>query len=73
MENPWRQRLYHLTLWLVSIIFFMPVVWIIMGAFKTKNDLLSIPPKLIFTPTLDNFTNLFSRHDFLPSLKNSLK
>ena len=71
MRTDWRQRFYHLVLWLVSIIFFLPVVWIIMGAFKTKDDLLSIPPKFIFTPTMANFVDLFARHDFLPSLRNS--
>ncbi len=71
MHSNWRQRIYHIVLWLVSIIFFLPVVWIIMGAFKTKDDLLAIPPKFFFTPTLANFIDLFSRHDFLPSLRNS--
>ena len=71
MRKGWRQNLYHLLLWLVSIIFFLPVVWIISAAFKTKDDLLSIPPKFIFTPTLSNFSDLVSRHDFFSSLKNS--
>ncbi|UCF91633.1 MAG: carbohydrate ABC transporter permease [Desulfobacterales bacterium] len=71
MRTAWRQRLYHLVLWLVSIIFFLPVVWIIMAAFKTKNDLLAIPPKLVFTPTVANFTGLLARHDFFSSLRNS--
>jgi multiple sugar transport system permease protein len=71
MQTGWRQKIYHLALWLVSIIFFLPVVWIIMGAFKTKDDLLAIPPKIIFSPTLANFTDLLSRHDFFSSLRNS--
>ena len=71
MRKGWRQKLYHLLLWLVSIIFFLPVVWIISAAFKTKDDLLSIPPKFIFSPTLTNFSDLVSRHDFFSSLKNS--
>ena len=71
MQTGWRQKIYHLALWLVSIIFFLPIVWIIMGAFKTKDDLLAIPPKIIFNPTLANFTDLLSRHDFFSSLRNS--
>ena len=71
MQSNWRQKIYHLVLWLVSIFFFLPIVWIITGAFKTKDDLLAIPPKIIFSPTLANFADLFSRHDFLPSLRNS--
>jgi multiple sugar transport system permease protein len=71
MRRGWRQTIYHLILWLVAILFFLPVVWIILAAFKTKTDLLSIPPKWVFSPTLANFTDLASRHDFLPSLENS--
>ena len=64
MRRNWRQTLYHLVLWLVAILFFLPVAWIILAAFKTKQDLLATPPKWIFTPTLANFTDLASRHDF---------
>src|SRR5215216_7144501 len=32
-----------------------------MTAFKTYNDALAIPPKFIFTPTLENFVGVFSR------------
>jgi multiple sugar transport system permease protein len=46
---------------IVSLIYFFPVLWIIMTAFKTYNDALAIPPKFIFTPTLENFVGVFSR------------
>jgi len=71
MKKNWHQTIYHLLLWLVSILFFLPVLWIILAAFKTKNDLLAIPPKWIFSPTLANFTDLAARHDFFRSLRNS--
>ncbi len=71
MKRNWRQTIYHVLLWLVSILFFLPVLWIILGAFKTKDDLLAIPPKWFFSPTLANFTDLASRHDFFRSLRNS--
>lgn len=71
MRRGWRQTIYHLTLWLVSVIFFLPVLWIILAAFKTKSDVLAIPPKWVFTPTLANFADLASRHDFFSSLWNS--
>ncbi|MBD3306627.1 ABC transporter permease subunit [candidate division KSB3 bacterium] len=71
MKHMWRQTVYHLSLWLVAILFFLPVLWIILAAFKTKDDLLAIPPKWFFSPTLANFQDLVSRHDFYPSLRNS--
>ena len=44
-----------------SLIYFFPVLWIILTAFKSHRDALAIPPKFIFTPTLDNFVGVFSR------------
>src|SRR5229473_8127603 len=45
----------------VSLIYFAPVLWIILTAFKSYNDALAIPPKFIFTPTLENFVGVFNR------------
>ena len=45
----------------VGFIYFSPVLWIILTAFKTRTDALAIPPKLFFTPTLDNFVSVFYR------------
>src|SRR4051795_709287 len=45
----------------VSVVYFFPVLWIILTAFKTYNDALAVPPKWLFTPTLENFTEVFFR------------
>ncbi len=45
----------------LSFIYFFPVLWIILTAFKSHTDALAIPPKFLFTPTLDNFVAVFSR------------
>jgi len=45
----------------ISVIYFFPVLWIILTAFKTRTDALAIPPKLFFTPTFDNFISVFYR------------
>jgi len=46
---------------LISAVYFFPVFWILLTAFKTRADALATPPKLFFTPTLDNFVNVFER------------
>src|SRR5262252_4429353 len=46
---------------IVSLLYFFPVLWIILTAFKTYDDVLAVPAKFIFTPTLDNFRQVFSR------------
>jgi multiple sugar transport system permease protein len=71
MQRDWRRTVYHVLLWLVSILFFLPILWIILAAFKTKDDLLAVPVKWTFHPTLANFVALVNRHDFFSSLKNS--
>ncbi len=45
----------------VSFIYFFPVLWIVLTAFKAHTDALAIPPKWIFTPTLENFVSVFAR------------
>ena len=45
----------------VSVIYFFPVLWIILTAFKTYDDVLAVPARFIFSPTLENFAQVFSR------------
>ena len=52
---------YTLFAGIIAFIYFSPVFWMILTAFKTRADALAIPPKLIFTPTLDNFRAVFFR------------
>ena len=42
-----------LLLWTV-----FPFVWILLTSLKNPGDLLSVPPKFVFTPTLDNYAAL---------------
>ncbi len=46
---------------LVSLVYFFPVLWIVLTAFKTRTDALAVPAKFFFTPTLQNFINVFYR------------
>ena len=58
----------------ISLIYFLPVLIIILTSFKVQTEALSIPPKLfpvsffglipdayVFSPTLENYTSVFSR------------
>ncbi len=48
----------------ISFIYFFPVLWIVLTAFKTERDILAVPAKFLFTPTFDNFVGVFSRAYF---------
>lgn len=45
----------------IGLIYFSPVLWIILTSFKTRQDALATPPLLWFTPTLENFERVFYR------------
>jgi multiple sugar transport system permease protein len=64
--------LYYGVLWLVSLIFFAPIAWIVMSSFKTRDQILAVPPKIIFTPTLDNYRALFGRNEIFLQITNSI-
>lgn len=63
---------YYAVLWLVSLLFVAPVLWIVLASFKQRDDLLAVPPKLIFTPTLENYIELFHRQSLLLQIGNSV-
>ncbi|GAA1975188.1 carbohydrate ABC transporter permease [Amycolatopsis minnesotensis] len=56
--------------WIVAILFVFPLIWMVLTAFKTESDAFTDPPKLFFTPTLDQFAGVIDR-GFLPYLGNS--
>lgn len=67
-----RSGLYYAGLWVISLLFFAPIAWIVLASFKTRSDILAVPPKLIFTPTLQNYVELFQRQSLFLQLGNSI-
>jgi len=56
-----------------AVVSLLPLVWIGLTAFKSQSDAIAYPPKLLFTPTLEGFVNLFTvqthqTHDFIAHL-----
>ena len=50
----------------VCVLFLIPVVWMLMTAFKPQHDVITVPPKVFFTPSLEGFVNLFYQRSALP-------
>lgn len=64
-----------LSLAILSIILLLaiaPIVWIVLNSFKTRVDIISYPPKLFFTPTLENFRRVLQIGTITNGLRNSL-
>lgn len=56
--------------YLLAVIIIFPIAWVVVTSFKTEADAITIPPKLFFTPTLENFRTAWE--SFIPSLGTSV-
>ncbi len=74
MTPPNNLLLYVRTLaaWGVALLLFFPLGWLVLTAFKTELQAISVPPLLLFTPTLENFAVVQERSDYLLYAQNSL-
>lgn len=55
-----------------AIVFFFPVLLLVLTGFKTKAQAYSTPPSLLFVPTFENFIRAFSENYYLYYLFNSV-
>jgi sorbitol/mannitol transport system permease protein len=60
-----------LAAWAVTLVLFFPLGWLMLTAFKTELQAISVPPLLIFTPTLENFSIVQERSDYMLYAQNS--
>lgn len=63
-------RLLTLATWLVGLLFFFPIAWLVITAFKQEVDASTDTPKVVFSPTLDQFRGVFDS-GFWPYVGNS--
>jgi multiple sugar transport system permease protein len=54
------------TLWTI-----VPIALVVTNSFKDQMDIFTVPPKLTFTPTFDNYTKAFANGDFGGYFANS--
>jgi multiple sugar transport system permease protein len=51
----------------------VPLLWMLMSSFKNSSDVTASTPQVLFTPTLDNYRNLFGgANDITPYLWHSV-
>lgn len=60
------------TAWGSALLLFFPLGWLLLTAFKTELQAISVPPLLLFTPTLENFYEVQARSDYLLYAWNSV-
>jgi sorbitol/mannitol transport system permease protein len=69
-QFPTSRVLWSVVGWLVVFVFFFPVVWMWLEAFKTEPQAASSPPTFLFAPTLEEFQTVLSGN-FPPFFINS--
>jgi ABC-type glycerol-3-phosphate transport system permease component len=57
---------------LILLFFISPLLWLISTSFKNYIDAFAMPPKIIFTPTLENYIRVLGRADFFQYMLNSI-
>ena len=50
--------------WAAACLVFFPIFWMFLTGFKTELQAIAVPPLLVFTPTLENFTLIQERTDY---------
>jgi len=56
--------LLHIILIIASIVILFPLIWVLRTSFAHRVIAYRIPPKWIFTPTLDNYRTIFQEEPF---------
>ncbi len=63
--------LFYLLVTGIALAVLFPFLWMLSSSFKTQVDIISWPPKLFFSPTLQNYQKVFGEQDFLKYFMNS--
>ena len=54
------------------MLLFFPLGWVVLTSFKTELQAISVPPLLYFPPTMENFSEVQERSDYLLYAMNSV-
>jgi multiple sugar transport system permease protein len=72
-QATWKTKLFiYVQLVVFFMIFMVPILWMLLSAFKDNVDITSYPPKIFFNPTLDHFRELFTSYPFGKYILNSI-
>jgi len=53
----------------LCLLYLFPVVWMLATAFKPREEIISVPPKVFFSPTLEGFVALFYQRSTMTKLQ----
>lgn len=67
-----KNRIAVIAAWIVALLFFFPIFWMVLTSFKTELQAIAVPPLLVFEPTLENFSLIQDRTDYVHYAWNSV-
>ncbi len=67
-----RAVLFWIFIVVILLFFLFPPIWLFLTSIKTFRDAFAIPPKLFFTPTFENYRNVFEMKQIQTFLLNSI-
>lgn len=72
MKKRWKDLGYVAVLVLIVVPFIFPFFWMLLSSFKEQAQIIATPPRLIFTPTLAHYKEVFQQYAFGHFIFNSL-
>jgi multiple sugar transport system permease protein len=72
MSESWLRRLNTLQLIFAAIVILAPTVWMVLSSFKPSFEVTAYPPTLVFSPTLENYSQLMKTTPFFSYAVNSM-
>ena len=67
-----RYKVFRFTMLVLVVLFLvLPIVWMVLAAFKTNVDIYDVAKTIAFMPTLENFTKVFAQGNFGAYIINS--
>ena len=61
-----------IAIFLVTLIFVFPFLWMILASFKTQTDIMNTRNMFSFDPTMVNYQNVFQQYSFFTFMMNSV-
>lgn len=61
----------YLTLFTAIFVWLVPVIWVVVTSLKTRADIFTVPPTLVFRPTFDNYVRALNTYGIMDALLNS--
>jgi multiple sugar transport system permease protein len=72
MTRTMRRALLTIAWAAIALVYLFPYTWMVMTGFRTPIDTITMPPRLLFTPTFEGFALLFGASAFGSYLVNSI-